>query len=218
MAGRPADETCSLVAVLGNVPTAIQPTFGDSDEELGADPTASGRAPPSAATHSGATLPMPRLVFASAKTAKSTIQRQVDENRDVKVFVMNESLVDCYANAECVEMDSGKPFDVEETPRWHPTRDELVGVAMAAWEVARYLAEDTDNAVVIVSRHGKDAPRFLAGCAAGAVKRLFGATDARAAVGRATVRPADVDLRRIAEKFKNWSEVVARGAIQSNCV
>jgi hypothetical protein len=199
-------------------PSIDQPVFGDSDDELGVDLNAAGhaRVPPARAT--ATTPPVPRLAFASAKTANSTIQRQADCGRDVKVFVMNASLVDRFANAECAEKASGEPFDVEERPQWQPTRDELVGVATTAWEVARILENDTDNAVVIVSRHGKDAPRFLAGCAAGAVRRLVGAAAAQAICGRAAVKPADAKLRRIVDKFKNWSEVVARGAIQSNIV
>lgn len=199
-------------------PAAVQPKFDDSDDELGVDSNATGSALMPPARVSGATLPMPRLAFASAKTAKSTIQRQVDCGHNVKVVVMNASLVDRYENAECAEKANGEPFDVEERPQWQPTRDELVGVATTAWEIARLLEKDTDNAIVIVSKKGKDAARFLAGCAAGAVKRLVGAAAAQAIGGRAAVKPADAKLRRIVEKFKNWSEVVARAAVQSNIV
>ena len=216
MAGWSADEPSSIVALLGTRRAAVQPTFAESDEELGADPTMAGRAPPPC---SGGALPTPRLVFASATTAESTIRRQSDDGRDVKVVVMNASLVDRYANAECVEKgSSGDTFDVKETPRWQPTRDELVGVATAAWALARHLTDGRDAAVVIVSKNGRDAARFLAGCAAGAVKRLVGAAAAQAICGRAAVKPADSDLRRIVGKFKNWSEVVARSAIHSNVV
>ena len=90
-------------------------------------------------------------------------------------------------------------------------------MATVAWEIAEFLASDDANSAIVASTAGRDAVRLLTNCAAGALRRIIGAPQSGKAVG-ALVKPEDEKLKRVAKRFKDWSAVIARSAIQSNCV
>jgi hypothetical protein len=205
-----------------------QPTFGESDDELGATGT---RAPspkrkqPPKATGGGGVL---RLGFASAKTWPSAVAQQHDLDRRVVVYALNSDMrVGADEVVRPLESRRGDPtatFDVNENEQsfddekkrcWDGGHDECEGLVFTAYEVGRRLVAEDNLAVLIVSTRGGDAARALCGMTAKVVHKLTEKTHATAIVGTRAVQPSNELGKKLVKKTGEWSEVVARQAVHS---
>jgi hypothetical protein len=199
----------------------LQPTFGDTDDELGVDPTQVPSQPANKKQkkkkeENQETSDSKRLCFASAKTVDKTIQTLLDLDYHVTVYLMNTALANrrfCGAKvADCYEYRGGAQsanFDVDESETsWDPGHDELVGIAHSAYEIADYLIENDRNVAIVLSTRGKDAARLLAACAAQAVRKQAPRAVATSIIGPKAPHTTGL-LNNIYQKFPTWSRITA---------
>jgi hypothetical protein len=199
-----------------------QPTFGDTDDELGVTTQAikkqkveKKKSPPAPKTH--------RLQIASRNTIHGVLQEMDCMGHTVRVYPLNYTIKASGSDVEivpCHAYRKGSPaenYDVDEKDGWDPGHAEMEGIAVLAYEIAEWLCENEGNAVVVVSNHCGDATRLLAGCAAQAVRRLLGKTskEASAIVGSQASKPRSSVLKKVYEDFGKWTKITARANITS---
>lgn len=204
----------------------VQPTFDDSDEsdESDAKPAkpAKPTKPAKPAKPASAPKAAPRLVFASESTYTSTVARI--EDLDLRVHVVCLSLaMRRKVNGRDVnypnEYNGGIPcatLDVhEDSKTWDPGYNELEGMAVAAWDVARlFEADPSGSAVVVVSKHGGDAARSLCGMAGQVLRRQVDKATAASIVGSQLVMPSKGGgWRPMVTAFRKSSEIASRSAV-----
>jgi len=197
----------------------VQPKFDDSDDldELDKLPSSASKK-----TSAPKTRAAPRLVFASESTYVSTVARLEDLDLRVHVFCLSMTLRRKVLGSDVVfpnEYNSGTPcatLDVhEDSKAWDPGHNELEGIAVAAWDVARlFEADPLGCAVVVVSKHGGDAARSLCGMAGQALRRILDKSTASSVVGSQLVMPSKAGGWRVmVSAFRKSSEIVARSAV-----
>ena len=194
----------------------VQPKFDDSDE-LDELPSSASKK-----TSVPKTRAAPRLVFASESTYVSTVARLEDLDLRVHVFCLSMTLRRKVLGRDVVfpnEYNSGIPcatLDVHEDAKsWDPGHNELEGIAVAAWDVARlFEADPLGCAVVVVSKNGGDAARSLCGMAGQALRRILDKSTASSVVGSQLVMPSKAGGWRVMmSAFRKSSEIVARSAV-----
>ena len=196
---------------------AVQPTFGDTDDELGI--TDRSEKKPIAKKQKKIEASPKRLSFASESTMCSKIDALVSMGHTVLIYPMNYSispvgnanLVECHAYRNGVQAEN---LDVDERTSYEPGRAELTGIAVLAYEIAETLTDDDSVAVVVVSKKGGNAARLLAGCAALAVRRIASPDKAKSIVGGHAPQPTG-ELKKIYDAFPKWSKVTAPHEIVS---
>jgi len=211
-APKPAIRTFVRSILLGPTLAIDQPTFGDTDDELGATDSV-GRPTPAAKKQK---RPAKRLEFASESNLASKLDDLAANGHSISIFPMNYStgqhaigsadVVACFAYRNDAPAENLEVVD--ETKLWEPGRAELAGIAVAAFEIAEILTTDDTSAVVVVSKKGGNAAKLLAGCAAQAVRRLVSREHAKSIIGSYAPQPTG-DLKRIYEAFPKWTKITA---------
>ena len=162
----------------------------------------------------------PRLAFASSGTIHGVFDAVTVAGFHTMAFALNYGVNTPCNKTPLYVYRNGSPaenFDVVEPKKskskqdqFEPGRAELVGIAVAAFEIAEFLVEDEQNAAIVVSKEGGDAARLVAACVAQVVRRqVVGAATAQAIVGRST-QPAHPGLKKLVNKFKTWSKSTAK--------
>lgn len=200
-----------------------QPTFGDTDDELGI--SVDDRVPlqPAKKAKKETKEPVARRLFVvSEGTLFAKVEELIDNGFNVEVVPMNYSIAHRklqsgahYKEICTYRLDSpAENFDVDETGNaWEPGAAELAGIAVYAYEVADFLLESERNSVIVVSKRGGNAPKLLAGCAAQAVRKL--ATREKVAlIGGRSPHPTG-ELKKVYEAFPKWTRVTAPHEIVS---
>ena len=211
-APKPAKRTFVRTILLGPTLAVAQPTFGDTDDELGVSDCDDRPNP----TVKKQKRPAKRLDFASESNLAAKLDALACNGRSVFVFPMNYAtgnraagiahVVECFAYRNGVQAEN---LDVvDETKEWEPGRAELAGIAVAAFEIAEILTTDDTSAVVVVSKKGGNAAKLMAGCAAQAVRRLGSQEQAKSIVGGYAPQPVGA-LKRIYESFPKWTKTTA---------
>lgn len=205
-----------------------QPTFGDTDDELG---VAKEDCVPMQQPAKKAKIakkekkePVARRLFVSSEGALLTkVDELVCNNFDVAIVPMNYSIAhrplqngSHYMDCHAYRQDSpAENFDVDETGNaWEPGAAELSGIAVSAYEIAEFLLESDRNSAIVVSKRGGNAPKLLAGCAAQAVRKLGTRERAASIIGHQAPHPAG-ELKKVYDAFPKWTRVAAPREIVS---
>lgn len=201
---------------------AVQPTFGDTDDELGITENSQHK-PSIAKKQKKIEAPPKRLSFASESTLYSKIDALVSIGYTVLVYPMNwrvcrwgigsASVVECHVYRNGIQAENMDVEDYHASP-WEPGRAELAGIAVLAYEIAETLTHDDAVAVVVVSKKGGNAVRLLAGCAALAVRRIASPEKSKSIVGAYAPQPTG-KLKKIYDAFPKWTKITAPHEIVS---
>jgi len=148
----------------------------------------------------------PRLAAASFNAAKTEIKKMVDEGYNVFFVPLNTG----FKSSDATPIDVGK-VDVEESKdgAWRsPTRTELKYASEAIETATNMLLQDEKTACLVISTHGGDAARLVAGCIAKATKK----TEKGLTVG--TIPPPSSNpALAIHQSYSRWTRITARAEI-----
>lgn len=204
-----------------------QPTFGDTDDELGI--SEEHRVPSQPVKKAKIAKkerkgPVARRLFVSSEGALLTkVDELVCNDLNVAIAPMNYSITNRKFNndAHYMQVNSyrcdapAENLDVDETGNaWEPGAAELAGIAVNAYEIADFLLESERNAVIVVSKRGGNAPKLLAGCAAQAVRKLAAREEAALIVGHQAPHPTG-ELKKVFDAFPKWTRITAPHDIAS---
>jgi len=204
-----------------------QPTFGDTDDELGI--AKEDRMPMQPAKKAKIAKkekkePVARRLFVSSEGVLLTkVDELVLNDYNVAIVPMNYSIshrtqlpngahyMDCHAYRQDSPAEN---FDVVETGNaWEPGAAELAGIAVTAYEIAEFLVESERNSVIVVSKRG-NAPKLLVGCASQVVRKLVPRGEAASIIGHQAPHLTG-ELKKVYEAFPKWTRVTAPHEIVS---
>lgn len=166
---------------------------------------------------------VPRLEAVSQTMLVTSFLKHSELGRNVHIWPCNLAIRDVRVGGTMEMLTESRNLtptchmEVREEKKvdFDPGHDEKEGMAFAAYDIARLLIEDRKAAVIVASIKGMDAPSFLVALAVGALNRLDKTAKKHVLGGKRGMRLRNPDLKRLANKFSSWSEVVGRHAINS---
>lgn len=200
----------------------IQPTWNDSDDELGIQGDDMKMKKPVKPTKSSKVAKpvvkqIPQIQVMKPKQAAAFFMEMTDEDNEVTVFAMNSVQLNgvpsdriCHVREARDRYELTANMEVNEygpTLQFQPGHDEITGIVFAAKEISDFVREDSNKFAVIVTEKAGDAALSLAACASHMVKKKEKSVDKRRQIiGFRMTKPKNDNMKSFCAAFEKMND------------